>query len=167
MQQFTGIRELDDILSRLENVQSRDEHDLVMQELFAIAPGHLHALEALYDAHTYYRMPLIWCLIGQTNIPAMALFAKAIKDRDQYTRWAAAEALSKFTTQEASTLLVAALKDRSHLVKGTAVNAMSVFCDPDAVPQLEKISRSKFLQNNAPGIVNAALEALRVCRDAH
>ena len=151
MEHFTGIQKLDDILSRLKKVQSRDEHDDVMGELFKIAPDHLEALDTLYDANTYYRMSLIWCLIGQTTIPAMALFAKAIKDKDQYTRWAAAEALTKFTTHEASTLLVAALKDRSHLVKGTAVDAMSTFCDPDAVPQLEKISRSKFLQSKCTG----------------
>lgn len=166
MEHFTGIQQLDDILSRLRKVQSRDEHDDVMSELFEIAPDHIEALDKLYDTNTYYSMSLIWCLIGQTTTQAMALFAKAIRDKDQYTRWAAAEALSKFKTRAASTLLVAALKDRSHLVKGTAVNAMSKFCDPDAVPQLEKISRSKFLQGNAPGIVSAALKALKVCRGA-
>ena len=167
MEHFTGIQKLDDILARLKTVQSRDEHDNVMGELFKIAPDHIEALDELYDANTYYKMSLIWCLIGQTTRQAMALFAKAIRDKDHYTRWAAAEALSKFTTHEASTLLVTALKDRSHLVKGTAVNAMSTFCDPEAVSQLEKISRSKYLQSSAPGIVSAALKALEVCRGAN
>lgn len=166
MGHFTGIKELDDILSRLKNVQSRDDHDDVMGELFDIAPHYIEALDDLYDSNTYYNMPLIWCLIGQTTIQAMALFSKAIKDKNQYTRWAAAEALSKFKTRGASKLLVAALKDRSHLVKGTAVDAMSKFRDADAVPQLEKISRSSYLRSNAPGIVISARKALKVCRGA-
>lgn len=166
MEHFTDIQELDDILSRLKKAQSRDEHDELMGELFEIAADHIEALDELYVSNTYYSMPLIWCLIGQTSTPAMALFSKAIKDKDQYTRWAAAEALSKFKTPGASTLLVAALKDRSHLVKGTAVGAMSSFRDPDAVPQLEKISASKYLQGTAPGIVSAARQALKVCRGA-
>ena len=166
MDHYTGLPELDGILARLNKVRSRDEHDDVMDELFKIAPDHIEALDELYDANTYSSMPLIWCLIGQTTLPAMTLFAKAIKDKDQHTRWAAAEALAKFTTHEASTLLIAALKDRSHLVKGTAVNAMSTFRDPDAVPQLEKISRSKYLQGSAPGIASSALNALKRCRGA-
>ena len=163
---FTGINKLDDILSRLKDAQSRDEHDDVMGELFEIAPAHLKALDELYDSNTYYSMPVIWCLIGQTTAEAMTLFSKAIKNKDQYTRWASAEALSVFRTREASKLLVTALKDRSHLVKGTAVKAIKKFRDPEAVPQLEKIIGSKHLQKHAPGLVRSAQKALKVCSDA-
>ena len=111
-------------------------------------------------------MPLIWCLIGHASHEAVQLFAKAIKDEDQYTRWAAAEALSKCRASDASALLVAALKDRSHLVKGTAVDAMAKFNDPAAIPQLKKITESKYLQRHAPGIVKSARKALRTCQRA-
>ncbi|MGI9326027.1 MAG: HEAT repeat domain-containing protein [Pseudomonadales bacterium] len=166
MEPLTGIPQLDEVLSRLTSIQSRDEHDAVMEELFRIAPNHVEALNSLYDLGTYQNMSLVWCLIGQTSEQAMALFSKAIKDKDQYTRWAAAKALSEFRTRDASSLLVAALKDRSHLVKLTAVDAMSTFRDPQAVPQLEKICASKHLQKNAPGIVSSAKKALRICRRA-
>lgn len=116
MEQLTGITELDNVLSRLASIQSRDEHDEVMEELFKIAPNYVEPIHELYDLGTYQNMSLIWCLIGQTSEQAMALFSRAIKDKDQYTRWAAAKALSEFRTREASQLLVAALKDRSHLL---------------------------------------------------
>ena len=137
-----------------------------MGDLFAIAPDYIAEISHLYDSDTYYRQPLVWCLIGQTSKPAMKLFSKAIKDKDQYTRWAACEALVKFRTLEASKLLVESLKDRSFLVKGVAVRSMSKFRNPDAIPQLEKISASKYLENNAPGIVRDAREALRYCKNA-
>jgi HEAT repeat protein len=111
-------------------------------------------------------MPLIWSLLGQTTTPAIELFSKAINDKDQYTRWAAATGLSGVGTRGASYLLVAALKDRSHLVKGAAVDAMLKFRDPAAVPQLKKIIESEYLQKNAPGIVSSARKALRVCNNA-
>ncbi len=145
MAKFTGIIELDSTLTRLKLAQSRDEHDEVMGELSDIAPLHIEALDELYDSNIYYRMPLIWSLLGQTTTPAIALFSKAINDKDQYTRWAAATGLSGVRTRGASSLLVAALKDRSHLVKGVAVDAMLKFRDPAAVPQLKKIIESEYL----------------------
>lgn len=166
MAKFTGIIELDSLLTRLKLAQSRDEHDEVMGELSDIAPQHIEVLDELYDANIYYRMPLIWSLLGQTTTPAIELFSKAINDKDQYTRWAAATGLSGVGTREASYLLVAALKDRSHLVKGIAVDAMLKFRDPAAVPQLKKIIESEYLQKNAPGIVSSARKALRVCNNA-
>ena len=168
MTRYTLNEGLNDILTRLKNARSRDEHDDLMGELAEIAPKHISELDELYDANTYYRMPLIWCLIGETSKQAEALFTKAIKDRDQYTRWAAATALARCKTRHASSLLVAALKDRSHLVKHIAVDAMELarFRDPAAVPQLTKIVNSKHLQRNAPGIVTAAKKALRACKRA-
>ena len=165
---FTGIKELDRALSRLASVQSRDEHDEAMGELAEIAPLYIEALDALYESNSYARMPLIWCLIGQTNRPAVQLFSKAIKDKDQYTRWAAAEALSRCRNREASSLLVSALKDRSHLVKHTAVDAMALarFQDPAAMPQLKKIIASSYLQRVSPGTVDSARKALRVCQES-
>ena len=166
MEAFTGIKELDRALWRLSKVQSRDEHDEAMSDLAKIAPNHIEALDALYESNSYGRMPLIWCLIGQTNRPAVELFSKAIKDKDQYTRWAAATALSKCRNREASSLLVSALKDRSHLVKHTAVDAMALarFQDPAAIPQLKKIIASSYLQRVAPGTVDSAKKALRACQ---
>lgn len=137
-----------------------------MDELAKIAPQHIEALDALYESNSYQRMPLIWCLIGQTNRPAFELFSKAIKDKDQYTRWAAATALSRCRSRGASSLLVSALKDRSHLVKYAAVEAMALarFQDPAAIPQLEKIIASSYLQRVSPGMVKSAKKALRVCQ---
>ena len=163
MKAHTGIGQLDDILDRLAAARSRDEHDDICAELAAIAPSHIQALDRLFDSGDYYRTTLIWCLIGQKTQEAVELFAKAMADKDQYTRWAAAEALSKCRSSRASTLLVAALKDRSHLVKGRAVDAMTKFRDPAAVPQLRKIIASKYLQRNAPGIVTSAQKALAAC----
>jgi len=166
---LTGITELDKVLWRLSAAQSRDEADEAMIELAEIAPLHIEALDTLYETNSYQRMPLIWCLIGQTNRSAVELFSKAIKDRDQYTRWAAATALSRCRNRQASSLLVYALKDRSHLVKHTAVDAMALarFQDPDAVPQLKRIIASSHLQRVAPGMIKAAKKALRVCQDSN
>lgn len=168
METFTGIKELDQALLCLSNAQSRDEIDETMGKLAKIAPPHIEALDALYESNSYARMPLIWCLIGQTNRPAVELFSRAIKDKDQYTRWAAATALSKCRNKEASSLLVSALKDRSHLVKFEAVNAMALarFQDPAAVPQLKKIIGSSYLQRVSPGMVKIAEKALRACLDS-
>ncbi len=139
-----------------------------MGELAEIAPQHIEALDALYDSNSYERMPLIWCLIGQTNRLAVDLFSKAIKDKDQYTRWAAATALARCSNREASSLLVSALKDRSHLVKQEAVDAMALarFQDPAAIPQLKKIIASSYLQRVSPGVVNSAKKALRLCQES-
>lgn len=166
MTRYTRIDLLNDILIRLENAESRDQHDEMMVELAQVAPKYIRELNRLYDTNTYYRMPLVSCLIGETSKPAKALFKKAIRDKDQYTRWAAANALTRCKGREASALLVTALKDRSHLVKGTAVNAMALarFRDPSALPQLTKIVKSKHLNRYAPGMVAAARKALRACQ---
>ena len=161
---YTRIAALDAVLCRLEAATSRDEHDVIMSELAKIAPKHIGAIRDLFEANRYYRMALIWSLIGQTNEAAVSLFARAIVDRDPYTRWAAAEALAKCRTRRASSLLVAALKDRAHLVKQTAIEAMTRLRDPAAVAQLKKIIASEHLQRTAPGMVKAAREALRACR---
>lgn len=166
MSRITGVSELDDVLLRVKAAKDRDEYDTTMRDLFAIAPNYIEEISRLYDSDTYHKQPLIWCLIGQTSKPAMKLFSKAINDKDQYTRWAASEALSRFKTLEASKLLVESLKDRSHLVKGIAVRSMSKFRNPDAIPQLEKISASKYLQNSAPGIVKDARKALQYCKNS-
>ena len=94
MTALTGVAPLDDVLARLAAARSRDEHDDWAGELAKLAPRHLQELDRLYDANPYYRMPLIWSLIGQTSPQAVALFEKAITDKDQYTRWAAAKALA-------------------------------------------------------------------------
>ena len=168
MEAFTGIKELDQVLSRLSNAQGRDEFDETMGKLAKIAPQHIEALDALYESNSYPRMPLISCLIGQTKKPAVELFSKAIQDKDQYTRWAAATALSRCRNKEACSLLVSALKDRSHLVKFTAINAMGLarFQDPAAIPQLKKITASPYIQRVAPGMVKSAQQALRACRNS-
>jgi len=166
MTDYTRIEELDIVLTRLKRARTRDEHDDMLAELGTIAPKYIDELDRLYDSNRYDRMPLIWCLIGETNGHTVRLFSKAIKDKDQYTRWAAAIALTKCRTRKASALLVAALKDRSHLVKHVAVDSMSIFRDPAAVSQLQKIVASKHLQKTAPGIVASARKALRVCSNA-
>lgn len=163
---FTGVAPLDDVLARLAAARSRDEHDDRAGELAKIAPRYLEEIDRLFDAGTYYRMSLIWSLIGETSPRAVALFEKAIADKDPYTRWAAAKALACCRSSRASGLLVAALKDRSHFVKGTAVDAMAMASlrNPDAIPQLEKIIASEHLRRSAPGIVRAAHKALAACR---
>lgn len=160
---YTGDKELDDVLVRLAAAKSRDEYADVLGELATVAPNHIRALDGLFDSGNYYRMSLIWCLIGQTGPEFIELFKKAITDKDQFTRWAAAEALAKCRSTQASALLTIALKDRSHLVKATAVDAMAKFGDPAAIPQLKRIICSKHLQTVAPGIVKSARRALAVC----
>ena len=93
----------------------------------------------------------------------MPLFEKAIKDKDQFVREAAVEALAKYRNRKASKLLVEALKDRSQMVKFYAVTAMSKFRDPDAIPQLKKIIQSKYVQKTSPGTVERAKKALVRC----
>lgn len=160
MTPLTGVGELDTILHRLATARSRDEYDDRLGELATIAPNYITELDSLFDAGTYPRMPLIWCLIGQDNRKARALFAKAMADKDQYTRWAAVNALSKCKSPDASARLVAALKDRSHLVKGTAVDTFVKVYNPDAIPQLKKIAASAYLRTTVPGIVESARKAL-------
>ena len=168
MEALTGIKELDQALWRLSAAQSRDDADEKICELAEIAPRHIEALGALYETISYQRTSLVLCLIGQTNRRAVELFSKAIKDKDQYTRWAAARALSRCRNRDASSLLVSALKDRSHLVKHTAVEAMALarFQDPAAIPQLKRIIASSYLQRVAPGLVKSAEKALRVCQES-
>lgn len=168
MDALTGIDELDRALRRVSEARSRDEAHEAICDLAEVAPRYIEALDVLYESNTYPRMPLIWCLIGQTSKPAFDLFSKAIKDRDQYTRWAAATALSRCRHRGASSLLVSALKDRSHLVKSKAVDAMALarFRDPAAIPQLKKIIASSYLQRVAPGMVRSAKKALRACQGA-
>ena len=161
---ITGVASLDDVLRRLASARSRDEHDDRLAELAQLAPRYLTELGRLFDSGTYYRMSLIWCLIGECGPQAVALFEKALADKDQYTRWAAAKALARCRSVKASALLVAALKDRSHFVKGTAVDAMARLRNPDAIPQLERIVASEHLRRSAPGIVNSAHKALFACR---
>lgn len=166
MPKYTGIDELDDVLGKMEAAGSRDKHDSCSDELAKIAPKYIPEIDVLFDSGTYYRMPLIWCLIGCSDPKAIDLFQKALADRDQYTRWAAVEALAMCGGSIPSRLLVAALKDRSHMVKGTAVRAMVKFRDADAVPQLKKIIASKHLNQAAPGIVESAKTALGLCQSA-
>lgn len=162
----TGIAALDEVLAGLAAACTRDEHDDWTGELAKIAPRYLEEIDRLFDTATDHRMSLIWSLIGDTRPQAVALFEKAMVDKDQYTRWAAAKALARCSSAKASALLVAALKDRSYFVKGTAVDAMTRFRNPAAIPQLERIIASESLRRRAPGIVTSARRALAACRAA-
>lgn len=166
MEGFTGIKRLDDVLNRHASARSREESENTLGELTQLAPCYIPEIRRLFDSNTYYRMPLVWCLIGQKSPDAVELFTMAIGDKNKYTRWAAAEALAKCSKADASPQLVKALKDRSHFVKGTAIDAMMRFRDPAAIPQLKKIIASRQLRQQVPGLVECARRALKRCENA-
>ncbi len=164
MESLTGQAKLDAVLHKVRSAKSRDQDEEARIELAQLVPDYLDEIITLYEAHRFDRHVLVWSLIGQTSNEAFDVFADAVTDKNQYVRWAAVIALRKIRRNEARKHLVNALKDRSHLVKFEAVQAMQGGKDPGAIPQLQKIVDSKYLQRTSPGMVAVAKKALTACR---
>jgi HEAT repeat protein len=159
---YSKNEKLNAALIKLAEAKSRDESDARLNELYPIAIENLRDFASAYFDGSYNRFPLVWIMQGVQDDLAFEILKDAIKDRDQYIRWAAAEGLAKSHKKERIELLIMCLKDRSHLVKGVAVGAMKGIKDKRAIPLLKHIVSLKSMQENAPGIVRDALQVLEI-----
>jgi len=157
---LTGVAELDAAIGRICYAKDRDEFHQHLCSLAPIANRHIDEINLAFTINGFPKFNVVWSLIGNKTVPAIALFCRAIKDNDHYTRWAASEALAKCDNSIATEALVAALKDRSTLVKGVAVAAMIRLKPKSAVSQLKKIVQSTHVQTHSPGIAKDAANAL-------
>lgn len=161
---WTGHAKLDAVLERVAAPGSREAFDDALVELGRLARRHVPRLATLYRSGAFVKMPLVYCLIGQTSPAAFHVFADAVTDDDRYVRWAGVQGLARCSAEIASPLVIAALQDRTMLVKGSAIEAQIAWGDPAAIPHLEKIIASALLRKRAPGLVQSARTALARCR---
>lgn len=162
---YSKNSKLNDALIRLSAAKSRDESDSRLEELYPIAIENLEEFTRVYFERNYNPFPLVWIMQGVQQELAFKILKDAIKSKDQYVRWAAAEGLAKSQKEERIELLILCLKDRSHLVKGVAVTAMKNIRDKRAVPHLKHIVSQQSMQKNALGIVKDAMYAIEIIEE--
>ena len=100
------------------------------------------------------------------SAPADRVFdalAQALRHRNPWVRWSAAEALVKLRTRRTAPLIVAALSDRSSMVKFVAVEALHKrrsLRSAEAIEPVRRIVHNKLIEKFSPGLWRLAGELL-------
>jgi HEAT repeat protein len=90
-----------------------------------------------------YISSLAWvsgCIDAEEIVP---LLIKGLNHDNKWIRWECCESLLKLKSKDSISALIKALKDRSDLVKSTALEGLKQFGTGDAIPYLEKLTKSK------------------------
>lgn len=112
---------------------------------------------------------VFWALGAAKGRRSIDVLIGGLTNKNQYSRWAAAESLIRRKSKRAVPALIAALKDRSSMVKFTIVQSMKAhetFRSPDALPALRRIIASKSVQKRSPGTWKIANEVVEMIEQA-
>jgi hypothetical protein len=152
-------------LAKIRTARSVDEGDRYAAELARAALDNPQEIIDLYHPDHEAAMTLVRCRQGQTAEPVLDLFRQALRQRSPYVRWAAAEGLKCSPRANLIPLFNAALRDRAHLVIAVAVEWLVSLGDQTSIPALERLLTLPGLARSAPGVVNAAEQAVQRIRD--
>lgn len=167
MARYSDNERIEAALKRLDDTSSRDEYEDASGELHRAAQEAPEEIVALYRRGAYSPFALVWSLQGRSAPPVIDLFAEALKHKDLYVRWAAAEGLLASRRADLEDLLIPALRDRSDLVRGVAAMYFEDHGGRRALPALKHLLELPSLRRNSPGIVDSAENAIaRLEREA-
>ncbi len=91
-------------------------------------------------------------------------FESALRDRDAFIRWAAAEGLKHCEDERLIPVFCRALRDRAHLVKAVAIEWLGTHGDDRAIAPLERLFELRSLEKSAPGLLTAAARSISSIR---
>ena len=143
----------------------RDFHALLGSVFGAFARTVPDKLIDLMETGRLTKYEVYWALGGAKGRRSLDVLIAGLKDKCKFARWMAAHSLVERRSRRAVPALIEALRDRDGLVRTTVVSAMQsnqMYRRPEALPLLQRIVDSKFIQRRSPGLWKNAQEVIEL-----
>jgi HEAT repeat protein len=137
-----------------------DSTQAIFSGLASTAPD---ALIDLLEEDSHLEMTVIWALGNAKGKRSLDALLAALKHKDKWVRWAAAESLIRRRSKRAVDPLLDALRDRCTMVKVTVVDTMvkeRMYRKRRALKSLHRIVASQSVRKHSPGLWERAQQVI-------